>query len=294
LAGLGFFKEFVHMAQERANCARMSFCLQTNGILLDDEWAEFLKANDFLVGLSIDGEAATHNTRRLDASGSGSFQKAISAKRLLDKREVSYNILAVLTQSSARHAGRAWRFIMAEGIRYIQFIPCLGELGSPGAPWELTPNRFHSFYSSLFPFWKREALSGNYISIKLFDDIANLFLYGEETACGITGRCFPQYIIEADGSAFPCDFYALDTCKTGNAAHMTIREIFDNAIKSGFLEDRPPLPEACGVCPYFKACGGGCKRMTLVDETGFCGYRRLLDDILDDLIKVAQFLSMQR
>lgn len=294
LAGLDFFKDFVKKAETQPKQVRLSWALQTNGILLDEDWCAFLKAKGFLVGLSLDGAAALHNQNRVDGMGRGCFNRVMEAKRRMDAHDVDYNMLCVLTNEAARHPQKLWRFILAQNLRYIQFIPCLDALDAEEeSPWALTSRRFYEFYTALFPLWQKQALAGNYISVKLFDDIVNQFVRGQATACGMDGQCRPQNIVEADGGVYPCDFYVLDAYRLGNFCDMGLHEALGNAAVSGFLQRRVILPKACERCRYQTACQGGCKRLTramYVGESGFCGYRRLLDERLDALCATGRVL----
>ena len=321
LAGLDFFRFFAEEALRQPVKANISWALQTNGALIDDDWCAFFKAHGFLVGLSLDGDSELHNQNRRFASGNGTFKRVMQAKRLMDINKVEYNILSVLTNESARHPQRFWSFMLKEKIHYVQFIPCLGALGRepgsdaaplstassrPGASSRpdaasrqdasyltLTPKRFYSFYSGLFPLWQKEAAGGNYISVRLFDDIVNLFVGERVTSCGLTGVCHPQYIIEADGGVYPCDFYVLDEFRAGSMTEIGMREAFDRMAAGGFLQDKPALPDSCAGCGYLKACNGGCKRMRGAiydDGNGFCGYRAFLDENLDALCRTGIML----
>lgn len=286
LAGLSYFRHFVRQVQARKGNVRVSYALQTNGMALDEEWCAFLARNNFLVGLSLDGYAEIHNRFRLDANGKGTFAPVLAAKHLMDRTGVEYNVLCTLTNELARHPQKVWSFILDENVQYIQFTPCLGKLESGEDPWALRPQRFHSFYTGLFPFWKEALCNNRYISVKLFDDIVNLFVRREVTSCGLDGRCQMQHVVEGDGSVFPCDFYVLDEYSGGNLARLTWREADEQLVATGFLNSRKHLPGACTGCRYLVVCQGGCKRMEkamYVDETGFCGYRSLLDDIGEEL-----------
>ena len=129
----------------------------------------------------------------------------------MQKMGVEYNILAVLTHDMARHPQQVWNAILDMGLPYVQFIPCLDALAaSAPSPYALTPQRFAQFYNGLFPLWLEAFRRGNYISIKLFDDVINLLARGQVNACGLTGQCCVQLVVESDGSVYPCDFYAVD------------------------------------------------------------------------------------
>lgn len=289
LAGLDFFKHFVEMAGGQGKRLSVSYALQTNGILLDREWCRFLRQNHFLVGLSLDGYAENHNQCRLNEKGGGTFAQVLAAKRLLDEERVSYNLLCTLTNSLARHPQRVWKFLLEEHVEYVQFTPCLGDLDSRADPWRLTPKRFYSFYASLFPLWLQGLRQGRYVSVKFFDDIVNLFVRREITACGIHGQCQIQNIVEANGAIYPCDFYVLDKYCGGNLAKESWHIVQERMLKANFLKSRENPPPECEACKYKKVCCGGCKRMSgamYLDATGFCGYRQFLDDYGAELCSV--------
>lgn len=294
LAGLSYFKHFVETIRKQSTEVTVSYAIQTNGITLDEEWCAFFRKHQFLVGLSMDGYAAHHNAYRVDHLGKSTFAQVKHAKLLLDTMGVEYNVLCTVTNALARHPQKVWRFLMEEHIRYIQFTPCLGALEGNAHEWRLTPQRFHSFYLALYALWKQEVQKGRYISIKLFDDIVNLFVRKQVTVCGLNGQCQIQCIVESDGSIYPCDFYALDRYCGGSLAEQSLHEMREELLRTGFLSARADLPSICHACQYHKICHGGCKRLfesVYVDEVaGFCGYQSLLDDIGQDLCETGMKL----
>ena len=67
LMGLAFFRRAVDLvAKYKRPDQKVAHTIQTNGILLDDEWARIFKAHGFLVGLSIDGPRELHDTYRVN------------------------------------------------------------------------------------------------------------------------------------------------------------------------------------------------------------------------------------
>ena len=296
LAGLSWFMDFIAKVKAQRQKTTVNYSLQTNGLLLDEEWCKFLHENNFLVGLSVDGVERFHDNYRLDTQGRSTYREVMKRKELLEKHSVEYNILCVLTNDLAGDPDRIWRFILREKIRFIQFIPCLDTLEEQQpSRYTLRPARFAAFYSRLFRLWEQELETGHYVSVKFFDDIAHFFFRNIPNACGITGKCQPQYVIEADGKVYPCDFYALDEYSTGNLAEQTLREIFYSEKMQCFLKDSPPLPGTCEKCFYYKACMGGCKRMRNVmycsQDGTICGYKTFLDKCLKPLERSLHRLS---
>lgn len=290
LAGLDFYRCFFRTAQELLPRNSVCFSLQTNGLILDEAWCALLRENDVLVGLSVDGGPQLHNAYRLDATGRGTYDRIHTAMKLMKQYGVRYNILCVLTAQAARHPAAIWNWLKKEDVEYVQFIPCLDGLEPcGGAPWALPPSRLRSFYRQLFPLWRRRLEEGPFISVKLFDDLIAQYLLGQVTACGMSGHCTVQYVIEANGDVFPCDFYVLDEYRMGSILDSRPSELYLNgqaflARGQGCMEKEP-----CRSCSYRGVCGGGCKRQrdSMYIEKGICHYAMLLDEILQPLLAFA-------
>lgn len=297
LAGLEFFRHFTQYVEQARGAVQVSYTLQTNGTTLDEDWCRFLSANGFLVGISMDIAPAYHNAARLTPDGKGTFEAVNRSRLLLEQYKVEYNVLAVLTQSMARHPTQIWNAILSLGMKYIQFIPCLEELqADTRSPFALTPPRFAQFYNGLFPLWLESLCRGHYISIKFFDDVINLLARGMVTACGLTGQCSNQFIVEADGSTYPCDFYVLDQFYMGNLCRTAMDELAASDGARTFLCRKEPLPDTCGGCRYNRLCGGGCRRMrtSMYVDGSYCGYREFLDRNAQGLAHVIQLLRSGR
>lgn len=295
LAGLTYFQNITKLISSQDKNVQVHYAMQTNGTMINEKWCLFLKEHQFLMGLSIDGHPIYHDLNRLDTKGRGTFQRVLQTKQLFDQHGIEYNVLCVLTNPLAKEAKSVFRFIKEHNIRYIQFIPCLDELNSTRRNgYALTPKRFASFYHQLFQSWLAELMAGNYISIKLFDDLIHLLVRKQVTACGILGNCQVQYVIEADGSVFPCDFYVLDEYRMGYIQEQTLRELFSQDISKKFVCEKRALPEKCQTCSFLNVCHGGCKRMkdaVYVDERNFCGYENLLKEFVPHINDILETLQ---
>ena len=296
LAGLPFFQGFAEyaLAPGRSKRVETHLSLQTNGLLLDDAFCDFLRRCDVLVGLSLDMDAAVHDKNRLDRGGAGTYARVEVARRHLHEHGCAYNVLSVLTREMARHPQRVWAFIREKGLQYVQFIPCLGPLDGSEDFCALTPGDFASFYTGLFGAWLADLKRGRYVSVKLFDDLINLLHSGAVNACGLTGRCSAQIVVEADGSVYPCDFYCLDEYRAGNILTDRIEDILASPAVMAFLTRRVTKLPLCDGCRYSALCGGGCPRMRAhvcaSPDGGACGYQRFLDACLNDMTALARSL----
>ncbi|HEM5324825.1 TPA: SPASM domain-containing protein [Streptococcus suis] len=296
LAGLTFYERFIEYVKSKQRNILVNYSIQTNGIIINQKWCKFFKENDFLVGLSIDGTPMNHELNRLDMRGRGTFQRVMQTKNLFDQNNISYNVLCVLTNILAKDPKKVYRFIKKEKIGYVQFIPCLDSFEpSQKNRNALTPMRFATFYDAIFNLWLKDLKNGEYISIKLFDDIFNLFVYQTETACGLSGSCHLQNVIEADGSVYPCDFYALDIYKLGNMRTDSFDELDCSSQARNFLNEPVIFPSICHTCPYLNYCRMGCKRMVdamYIDSNGyFCGYQSLLNRYLPNIEEIKKCIA---
>lgn len=273
----------------------VSFAIQTNGTLLNEDWARFLKAEGFLVGLSVDGFREAHEIHRVDAEGNGTWKRVLTAKALLDQYAVDYNALCVVTGHCARHPEKAYGSLKNLGFRYIQFIACLDPIGHDRGqePWSLTPERYGRFLCRVFDLWYRDWVQGNYRSIRLFEDYVHILLGDGASTCATCGKCGSYLVLEGDGSAYPCDFFVLDHWKIGSIGEMTIADMAASEKTAAFLHWGSVKPVECAACPYRTLCNGGCKNDWYTDATGphnyFCAsFRELLDHALPRLQQIAR------
>lgn len=292
LAGLDYFRLAVDaVAHQNRPEVQVEYALQTNGLLLDETWCSFLRRNHFLVGLSIDGPQALHDENRVDVAGKGTFRRVLQSKRRLEWAGVDYNVLMVLTRRLARHPQQIWHLIQQENLRYVQFIPCLAPLDGTEQSYALTPRRYAEFYCSLFDLWFDAFCQGDYFSVKLFDDLVHLLAFGQCNACGLLGRCQPQIVVEADGSAYPCDFFVLDQHRLGNLAETPLRALYESEAMVRFLNRPVGRNPLCSDCPYWNICGGGCPRMRreafCAPDADYCGHKTFLDYSAERLDRIA-------
>ena len=294
LIGLEFFKNFIAYVKKQPKKVRVFYSLQTNGTTVDESWCEFFVENQFLVGLSIDVTKSNHDENRYDAKGRGTYGQVMKAKKMFDAYGVDYNVLCVLTNPLARRPQMVFDWLLKEKIDFVQFIPCLEELEkAEKSVFPLTQARFAHFYNGLFKLWYKSFASGHYISIKLFDDVISLLATGRVGACGLLGDCNPQYVVEADGSTYPCDFYVLDDYVMGNLTEETMFSMRKSEKLQAFLASNDePLPTGCQKCPFKQMCFGGCKRMGQTvywnESEQMCGYQAFLAENIHLIEQIAK------
>jgi len=262
VAGLPFFERFVRLVRERnTRSLPVSWAIQTNGLALNGEWAAFFKKERFLVGVSIDGDRALHDRMRPDAGGAGTFERVAGNFRLLRDAGVDVNILCVVNGETAERPREVYRALRSLKTDFIQFIPCLDPLETErGAmPWSLTPEKYGRFLKETFDEWYNDWASGRYVSVRQFDDYVHNLMGMPPSSCAASGQCGTYLVAEADGSLYPCDFYALDEWKLGMAEDGLDR-LMDGRLMRAFRHRAERKPKECARCRYFPVCRGGCPR----------------------------------
>ncbi|MDR3077891.1 MAG: anaerobic sulfatase maturase [Planctomycetota bacterium] len=263
LAGLDFYRALIGFEKKyNVNGAGIGHSLQTNGLLLDDAWAGFLRENGFLVGLSLDPGRGVHDDLRRDAAGGGTSRQVLAAARLLSERGVEYNILSVLTRFTAAHPDRTYRFYRQNGFRHLQLIPCLDSLEERREPgdYSLDVGTYGGFLRRFFDLWHRDFAAGDYVSVRMFDNYVHMLAGHPPENCGMAGVCNAYPVVEADGSVYPCDFYAVDGFRLGRVQDESFSALLGGEPARRFSAPSLEPHPACRSCEYFLLCRGGCRR----------------------------------
>ncbi len=266
LAGLDFFKRVVELQKKYgARGQVVSNGLQTNGILLDDEWACFLKEYKFLVGVSLDGPAIYHDHYRTYASGAPTHEKVMEALHLLRHHQVEFNVLAVVNRLTADHGLEIYDYFLSQGFSFLQFIPVVELDPTTGKPtdFSVTPEQFGDFLCGVFDRWYN---GGNpEASVRDFDATLGVYLGQEAPLCAFQKECGSYLVVEHNGDIYPCDFFVRESLYLGNLLHTPLEQAFESqALKRFAAKKSLPRPE-CQACTWLPLCNQGCPRFLGVD-----------------------------
>ncbi len=263
LAGLDFYRQLIEFEKKyNSKKIKISHAIQTNGMVINKEWAEFFQKNQFLVGLSLDGPKEINDLYRIDANGKGSFSQVMQTIRLLNENKVEYNILFVVTSYVARRANKIYNFFKKHDFRYLQFIPCLDPLDEKPGGYEhsLTTERFSYFLRTLFDRWYDDIKQGKMVSIRYFDNIVGIAMGYRPEACGMSGVCSCQFVVESNGGVYPCDFYVTDVWYLGNLMQSSLHDMGSSKTANRFIEVSKHVDPQCRECKWLQLCRGGCRR----------------------------------
>ena len=261
LVGLDFYRKLVDL-QKKYNKNKITVynSIQTNGFIIDDDWARFFYENHFLVGLSLDGYQEVHDFMRVDSKNQPTFHKVMNTVKLFNRYQVEYNILCVVNNFVAKHAEKIYSFFKRNHFKYLQFIPCLDGFDSNRENYSLDNQRYLNFLKVTFNNYYNDFLKGDYTSIRTFDNWISMLLGRPPESCGMAGVCSCYFVVESNLSVYPCDFYVLDEWKIGNLFEHDFLEMKNSESSIKFVELSKSKDEKCNHCKWYPLCRGGCRR----------------------------------
>lgn len=259
LMGLDFYRRVVHyQLLFKSPLQIVENSLQTNGTLINEEWAKFLAGYDFLVGVSLDGPREIHDYYRRGRGGSGSYEDVVRCLNILSRHNVKFNILTVLHSHNVKDPRGLYRFLTDMGFKYLQFIPCVEKRNGKIAEFSITPEEYGEFLCEIFDEWFNDGSPNTYV--RDFEDILISYVTGEAPSC-IFGRTCGRYIVvEHNGDVYPCDFYVERKWFLGNIMNEPIENIIKRKKFTEFKYRKARLAKKCKDCKWLKYCNAGCPR----------------------------------
>lgn len=276
LAGLDFYKKAVELQKKYANGKKISNSIQTNGVLLNEEWCDFLSKNDFMVGLSLDGPEHIHNRYRKDKNGNGSFEKVMKGLELLKRYHIPYNVLACVAADTCDSPLETYRFFKKNGVKYIQFTPVVERIAdeaskqcglqhaNPDAktakvtPWTVNAEKYGAFLVEIFDEWVKHDVGE--IFVMNFEWALTSWLGLENTMCIFAKQCGDCMILEHTGDMYSCDHYMYPEYAIGNIKNDCIDQMVYSQKQDVFRKKKNTLPDNCKKCEVLFACYGECPR----------------------------------
>ncbi|MFN5516409.1 MAG: anaerobic sulfatase maturase [Cyanobacteriota bacterium] len=271
LMGVDFFRKAIAY-QEKYRKPGMTFenTLQTNGTLLDDEWCEFFKANNYLIGLSLDGPRELHDANRVDKAGRPTFDKVMKGLRLLQKHGVEYNILTTVNRVNSQYPLEVYRFLRDEvKTDWIQFIPVVERLNEDGRTLyqqgttvsenSVLPEQFGVFLTTIFDEWIRKDVGK--VFVQTFEAAVRSWLNLPTGMCFFSPTCGLGVALEHNGDLYSCDHFVEPDYLLGNIQDNSMAELVGSRRQFKFGQDKSDtLPKYCRECEVRFACHGECPK----------------------------------
>lgn len=304
LMGLDFYRRVIDLIDQFARPTQIiEHTMQTNGTLLNEDWAVFLKEHSVLVGLSIDGPQPMHDRYRVWKDGRGSFDDVVKAWKLLQEHHVDTNILCSLSAANADHPLEVYRFFRDElGAKHVQFIPIIerstpvdldiaekGWTDKPGrrrilykqqgnvvTSRSITAQQYGSFLITVFDEWISRDVGD--VFIQIFDVTLGAHV-GMYSLCVHAPTCGSALALEHNGDLYSCDHFVEPDYKLGNITQKPMIELATSVQQVQFGRNKQSLlPLMCQQCDVRFACNGGCPKDRFIETpTGESGLNYLCE-----------------
>ncbi len=277
LLGVDYFRKVVELEKKYAGNKQIENAFQTNGILIDDQWAEFLAENRFLIGLSLDGPRALHDRWRVDKAGQPTFERVMRGLGYLQKHRVEFNTLTAVHRHNSCHPLEVYHFLKDVGSRFMQFIPIVERIAQSDAPeecvlaapgskapakvaaWSVEPLQYGRFLTGIFDEWVRRDV-GSYF-VQILDVALESWLGMEPGLCVFCETCGAAAAIEHNGDLFSCDHYVYPQHKLGNILQTPLGAMVGSPQQQQFgMIKNDSLPRYCRECEVCFACNGECPK----------------------------------
>lgn len=277
---LSFYRKAVALQEKYAFGRQIDNTIQTNGTLLTDEWCEFFKEHNWLVGISIDGPQEFHDEYRRTASDKPSWQKVMRGIRLLRKHGVEWNAMAVVNDFNAGYPLEFYHFFKEMGAKYIQFAPVVERMAAhsdgrhlatlvdqecPVADFSVSPAQWGDFLCAIFDEWVRHDVGQTYVEI--FDCTLANWVGERPGICVYAKECGHAGVMEFNGDVYSCDHFVFPEYKLGNIRDKTLVEMLYGEQQRQFsCLKHASLPKQCKECEWEFACHGECPKNRFVND----------------------------
>ena len=277
MLGLDFYRKAVALQHTYGLGKKIINTLQTNGILLNEEWCLFFKKHSFLIGISIDGPKEIHDTYRRTRSGKATHGKVVNAINLLNKFKVEFNTLTVVSNSNARSPLEVYQYLKSIGSKHMQFTPLVEREAQEQTvdgltllhperieivqlcDWNVDSEQYGLFMSAIFHEWVRNDIGK--VWVQLFENTFALTCEQPAQMCVFSPTCGSAFALESNGDVYACDHYVFPEFKLGNIHKNSIKEINESQGNYQFgMNKQQTLSNDCLSCEHLNVCNGGCPK----------------------------------
>lgn len=289
LRPLDFYRKAIRLQRRHAQGKRICNCLQTNGTLLTEEWARFLRDNRWLVGVSIDGQQDVHDAFRRTPAGQPTWARVRRGIDLLNRFGVEWNAMAVVNSTNAEQPLDFYRFFRDDlGCRYLQFAPIVEK----GLDCNVRPEQWGTFLCEVFDEWVRHDVGEMFVQI--FDATLANWVGVQPGVCTLARECGHAAVMEFNGDVYSCDHFVFPEHRLGNLREQTLVEMLYSERQTAFGRAKhESLPSQCRECAWLFACHGECPKNRLANGVNYLceGYRRFFAHVAPQMDQMKRFLQ---
>ena len=268
LAGLDYFRRIVEI--QKTHLPQNRFILngiQTNGTLLNDEWCQFLKEENFIVGISLDGSGKFHSINRFRKNGKACFDEVTRGYFLLKTFEIPCEILCVVHAQNVGYSLEVYRFFKSLNAEFLTFIPLVERLSpeNSNVSTRTAPAKaFGEFLCAIFDEWKANDIGK--VKVQIFEEALRTAFGVDHSLCIFKPTCGRVPVVETNGDFYPCDHFVAPQYFVGNIAQNTLSELLESPRQKGFGNAKlSTLPEYCLQCDVLNMCNGACPKDRFIE-----------------------------
>ena len=303
LLGIDWFKKVVFLQSEIRDRFN-KFCsiqnsIQTNGVLLNEDWAAFFKKFNFVVGVSIDGPPKIHNRNRFDANGEDTYQKVLDGINILKNEEIRFGLLSVVTEDFIDYgADKIYDWLKTLKVPSIGLIPQrpdtegLNEIRVPSKSSYYLPREIYAdFLNEIIEKWWKDDGRGPVVRevLSLFKALIN----GKSSYCVYSGVCAGKYFgVDPNGDIYHCDKYIPEPqYKIGNIENdnFTFKNHKIELLQKKLINDEKQIEKSC---KWYSFCYGGCPHdrhsnpmnNSTMNKSQCCGMKKVLSNLNEKIL----------
>jgi uncharacterized protein len=263
LAGRQFFEKVVEIQRrhQTANC-RIINGIQTNGTLLNHEWCKFLKRENFIVGISLDGPESFHTSNRYGKNGQSSFEEVLRGYELLKNYRIPNEILCVVNAANENFPLEIYRFFKSLKAEFITFLPLVENQAAKSgnvSGRSVTAKAFGKFLCTIFDEWKSKDIGT--IKVQIFEEALKRAFGLEHRLCIFKKTCGNVPVVELNGDFYSCDHFVNRDHLLGNIGTSTLANLLESPAQKAFgYAKHLTLPRYCLQCEFLASCNGACPK----------------------------------
>lgn len=261
---------------------RISHSIQTNGLLLDDDWCALFKEHGVQIGVSLDGPALLHDRHRRTRDGKGTHARVMRGIDSLRRNGVPFHVIAVVTEDTLEHADAFIDFFAAEGITELAFNIDEQEGVNAASSLRARDGEYLEFLRRLFqspPVAEgrvrmrelarmvqviKQGLRATKVGVLQFPDNEQVIPFAITTVDHAGNfSCFSPELIDQKHARY-------GAFTLGNVKHRRMLDVLGDEIFLRIYADILAGVERCrSQCVYFGLCGGGAPVNKLNENGGF-------------------------
>jgi uncharacterized protein len=255
--------------------------IQTNAMLIDQDWCDFIKKWHVGVGVSIDGPRELHDANRVTRADKGTFDRTIAGIRLLRRENVPFHVITVLSEKSMSAPDELLDFYLSEGIDDVCFNVEESE-GSYVSGLLTSGDPIESFRHFLDRFWTLSRKSSRIHFIREIDGMISR-IFRPEQSCAENAQVEPFGMVNIDCHGNVSSFspellgYKSTTYNdyiVGNILSDSLQDMLRSPAMQAMTRDITAGVEMCRKeCDYFSVCGGGAPVNKLAENGSFASSR---------------------